>query len=380
MRLADKRILLGVSGGIAAYKSAELVRRLKDQGAEVRVVMTRSAKEFITPLTLQAVSGHPVADSLLDPAAEAGMGHIELAKWADLVLIAPASANLMARMAAGMADELLTTLCLATPATVALAPAMNQQMYRNAATQANLQTLAERGIQLWGAGFRQPGLRRRGPGPDAGSPGTGGTLLPAARRRTAPGRRQAAAHRRADPRGARSGALYQQPQLRQDGLRHRPRRARSGRGGDLVSGPVALTTPAGVTRIDVESALQMHEAVMSRVGECDLFIGCAAVADYRPAQVAEQRSEDRRQRPDAADPGQNPDIIADVGALSDKPFTVGFAAETVDVEQYALDKLRRKRLDMIAANDVSRAGQGFNADDNALTVFWQGSSRPAPGR
>lgn len=140
MRLADKRILLGVSGGIAAYKSAELVRRLKDQGAEVRVVMTRSAKEFITPLTLQAVSGHPVADSLLDPAAEAGMGHIELAKWADLVLIAPASANLMARMAAGMADELLTTLCLATPAPVALAPAMNQQMYLNAATRANLKT------------------------------------------------------------------------------------------------------------------------------------------------------------------------------------------------------------------------------------------------
>lgn len=164
MRLADKRILLGVSGGIAAYKSAELVRRLKDQGAEVRVVMTRSAKEFITPLTLQAVSGHPVADSLLDPAAEAGMGHIELAKWADLVLIAPASANLMARMAAGMADELLTTLCLATPATVALAPAMNQQMYRNAATQANLQTLAERGIQLWGPDSGSQACGDVGPG------------------------------------------------------------------------------------------------------------------------------------------------------------------------------------------------------------------------
>ena len=164
MRLADKRILLGVSGGIAAYKSAELVRRLKDQGAEVRVVMTRSAKEFITPLTLQAVSGHPVADSLLDPAAEAGMGHIELAKWADLVLIAPASANLMARMAAGMADELLTTLCLATPATVALAPAMNQQMYRNAATQANLDTLASRGILLWGPDSGSQACGDVGPG------------------------------------------------------------------------------------------------------------------------------------------------------------------------------------------------------------------------
>ncbi len=164
MRLADKRILLGVSGGIAAYKSAELVRRLKDQGAEVRVVMTRSAKEFITPLTLQAVSGHPVADSLLDPAAEAGMGHIELAKWADLVLIAPASANLMARMAAGMADELLTTLCLATPAPVALAPAMNQQMYLNAATQANLKTLASRGILLWGPDSGSQACGDVGPG------------------------------------------------------------------------------------------------------------------------------------------------------------------------------------------------------------------------
>lgn len=164
MRLADKRILLGVSGGIAAYKSAELVRRLKDQGAEVRVVMTRSAKEFITPLTLQAVSGHPVADSLLDPAAEAGMGHIELAKWADLVLIAPASANLMARMAAGMADELLTTLCVATPAPVALAPAMNQQMYLNAATQANLKTLASRSILLWGPDSGSQACGDVGPG------------------------------------------------------------------------------------------------------------------------------------------------------------------------------------------------------------------------
>ena len=339
MRLADKRILLGVSGGIAAYKSAELVRRLKDQGAEVRVVMTRSAKEFITPLTLQAVSGHPVADSLLDPAAEAGMGHIELAKWADLVLIAPASANLMARMAAGMADELLTTLCLATPATIALAPAMNQQMYRNAATQANLQTLAERGIQLWG--------------PDSGSQACGDV---------GPGRML-------DPLELVDRCCQQ--------LADEPLLA--GAEVTLVSGPVALATPAGVTRIDVESALQMHEAVMSRVGECDLFIGCAAVADYRPAQVAEQKikktgDNDQMQLTLV----KNPDIIADVGALSDKPFTVGFAAETVDVEQYALDKLRRKRLDMIAANDVSRAGQGFNADDNALTVFWQGGQAALP--
>ncbi|MFM5359273.1 bifunctional phosphopantothenoylcysteine decarboxylase/phosphopantothenate--cysteine ligase CoaBC [Aeromonas veronii] len=379
MRLADKRILLGVSGGIAAYKSAELVRRLKDQGAEVRVVMTRSAKEFITPLTLQAVSGHPVAYSLLDPSAEAGMGHIELAKWADLVLIAPASANLMARMAAGMADELLTTLCLATPAPIALAPAMNQQMYLNAATQANLKTLASRGILLWG--------------PDAGSQACGDV---------GPGRMldplelvdRCCQQLAAEPLLAGVKLLLTSGPTREalDPVRYISNHS-SGKMGyaiaraareagaevTLVSGPVTLATPAGVTRIDVESAEQMHQAVMSRVGECDLFIGCAAVADYRPEQVASQKIKktgDNDQM--VVKLVKNPDIIAAVGALSDKPFTVGFAAETVDVEQYALDKLQRKRLDMIAANDVSREGQGFNADDNALTVFWQGGQAPLP--
>ncbi|QXW29528.1 bifunctional phosphopantothenoylcysteine decarboxylase/phosphopantothenate--cysteine ligase CoaBC [Aeromonas sanarellii] len=386
MRLADKRILLGVSGGIAAYKSAELVRRLKDQGAEVRVVMTRSAKEFITPLTLQAVSGHPVADSLLDPAAEAGMGHIELAKWADLVLIAPASANLMARMAAGMADELLTTLCLATPAPVALAPAMNQQMYRNAATQANLKTLAGRGILLWGPDSGSQACGDVGPGRMldpldlverccqqlAAEPLLAGVRLLLAGVRlllTAGPTREAL-----DP--VRYISNHSSGKM---GYAIASAAREAGAEVTLVSGPVALPTPLGVERVDVESALQMHEAVMSRVGQCDLFIGCAAVADYRPAQVASQKikkSGDNDQM--ALTLVKNPDIIADVGALSDKPFTVGFAAETVDVEQYALDKLRRKRLDMIAANDVSRAGQGFNADDNALTVFWQGGQAALP--
>jgi phosphopantothenoylcysteine decarboxylase / phosphopantothenate---cysteine ligase len=373
MRLADKRILLGVSGGIAAYKSAELIRRLKDQGAEVRVVMTRSAKEFITPLTLQAVSGNSVADSLLDPAAEAGMGHIELAKWADLVLIAPASANLMARMAAGMADELLTTLCLATPAQVAVAPAMNQQMYRNPATQANLQTLASRGILLWG--------------PDSGSQACGDV---------GPGRmldpldlvERCCQQLTVDPLLAGVRLLLTAGPTREalDPVRYISNHS-SGKMGyaiaraareagaevTLVSGPVALATPNGVARVDVESALQMHQAVMSRVHECDLFIGCAAVADYRPEQVASQKIKktgDNNQM--VLTLVKNPDIIAAVGALPSKPFTVGFAAETVDVEQYALGKLQRKRLDMIAANDVSQSGQGFNADDNALTVFWQG--------
>ncbi|ALP40100.1 bifunctional phosphopantothenoylcysteine decarboxylase/phosphopantothenate--cysteine ligase CoaBC [Aeromonas schubertii] len=379
MRLADKRILLGISGGIAAYKSAELVRRLKDQGAEVRVVMTRSAKEFITPLTLQAVSGHPVADSLLDPAAEAGMGHIELAKWADLVLIAPASANLMARMAAGMADELLTTLCLATPATVALAPAMNQQMYLNPATQANLKTLASRGILLWG--------------PDSGSQACGdvgpGRMLDPLELvercvTRLQGERPLAGCRLLLTAGPTREAL--------DPVRYISNHS-SGKMGfalaraavelgaevTLVSGPVALATPAGVTRIDVESAGQMHAAVMARVAGSDIFIGCAAVADYRPAEIHPQKIKKTVDKEEMVlTLVKNPDIIASVGALEDKPFTVGFAAETVDVEQYALDKLQRKRLDMIAANDVSRAGQGFNADDNALTLFWQGGRHELP--
>lgn len=379
MRLADKRILLGISGGIAAYKSAELVRRLKDQGAEVRVVMTRSAKEFITPLTLQAVSGHAVADSLLDPAAEAGMGHIELAKWADLVLIAPASANLMARLAAGMADELLTTLCLATPAPVALAPAMNQQMYRNAATQANLATLANRGLQLWGPDSGSQACGDVGPGrmldPLELVERCVAALAPA---QTLAGLRlllTAGPTREAlDP--VRYISNHSSGKM---GFALARAAAELGAEVTLVSGPVALTTPPGVTRVDVESAEQMHAAVMERVRQHDIFIGCAAVADYRPAQISSQKIKKTADNDEMVlQLVKNPDIIAAVGALANKPFTVGFAAETVDVEQYALDKLHRKRLDMIAANDVSRAGQGFNADDNALTVYWQGDRRELP--
>ena len=377
MRLADKRILLGVSGGIAAYKSAELVRRLKDQGAEVRVVMTRSAKEFITPLTLQAVSGHPVADSLLDPAAEAGMGHIELAKWADLVLIAPASANLMARMAAGMADELLTTLCVATPAPVALAPAMNQQMYLNAATQANLDTLASRGILLWG--------------PDSGSQACGDV---------GPGRmldplelvERCCQQLTAEPLLAGVKLLLTAGPTREalDPVRYISNHS-SGKMGfalaaaaaelgadvTLVAGPVNLPTPAGVRRIDVESALQMQAAVMAEVAQQQIVIGCAAVADYRPEEISPQKIKKSADEMVVA-LVKNPDIIAEVAALAAKPFVVGFAAETRDVEHYALDKMARKKLDMIAANDVAREGQGFNSDDNALTVFWPGGRQELP--
>ncbi|MFC3912942.1 bifunctional phosphopantothenoylcysteine decarboxylase/phosphopantothenate--cysteine ligase CoaBC [Pseudaeromonas sharmana] len=375
MELLNKRILLGVSGGIAAYKSAELVRRLRDRGAEVRVVMTDSARAFITPLTLQAVSGHAIPDGVLDPASELGMNHIELAKWADLVLVAPATANVLARMACGMADELLTTLCLATPAPVAVAPAMNQQMYLHAATQQNLQTLAQRGVQIWG--------------PDAGIQACGDV---------GPGRML-------DPLALVDHCMrfFARPELDlhvlitagptrepldpvrfisnhssgKMGFALAAAAAELGAKVTLVAGPVALPTPVGVTRIDVESALEMQAAVQQQLPGQQIFIGCAAVADYRAEEVFTQKikksADDMTVRLT-----RNPDIIAEVAARADRPFVVGFAAETQQVEQYALDKLQRKRLDMIAANDVSRAGQGFNSDDNALTVFWPGGQQTLP--
>ncbi|MGL4754717.1 MAG: bifunctional phosphopantothenoylcysteine decarboxylase/phosphopantothenate--cysteine ligase CoaBC [Aeromonadaceae bacterium] len=375
MELLNKRILLGVSGGIAAYKSAELVRRLRDRGAEVRVVMTDAARAFITPLTLQAVSGHAIPEGVLDPASELGMNHIELAKWADLVLIAPATANVLARMASGMADELLTTLCLATPAPVAVAPAMNQQMYLHAATQQNLQTLAQRGVQIWG--------------PDAGIQACGDV---------GPGRMldplmlvEHCVHYLARPTLDLHILITAGPTREpldpvrfisnhssgKMGFALAAAAAELGAQVTLVSGPVALPTPAGVTRIDVESALQMQAAVDAVLPGPQIFIGCAAVADYRAEQISAQKIKKSADEM-TVQLIRNPDIIANVAARPDRPFVVGFAAETQQVEHYALDKLQRKRLDMIAANDVSRAGQGFNSDDNALTVFWPGGQQTLP--
>ncbi|GAA4494126.1 bifunctional phosphopantothenoylcysteine decarboxylase/phosphopantothenate--cysteine ligase CoaBC [Pseudaeromonas paramecii] len=377
MGLANKRILLGVSGGIAAYKSAELVRRLKDAGAEVRVVMTDAARAFITPLTLQAVSGHAIPQGVLDPASELGMNHIELAKWADLVLLAPATANLIARLAAGMGDELLTTLCLATPAPVAVAPAMNQQMYLHPATQENLQTLARRGAHIWG--------------PDAGVQACGDVgpgrmldplvLVDHCIRFFTPPRSDLKLLITAGPtREALDPVRFiSNHSSGKMGFALAAAAAELGAQVTLVSGPVALPTPPGVSRIDVESGLQMHEAVMRLAPEQQIVIGCAAVADYRAAEVAPQKIKK------TADKDQltlclvkNPDIIAEVAALSPRPFVVGFAAETEQVAEHAQDKLRRKGLDMIAANDVSRPEQGFNSDHNALTVFWPGGSQTLP--
>ncbi|MEO3987360.1 bifunctional phosphopantothenoylcysteine decarboxylase/phosphopantothenate--cysteine ligase CoaBC [Plesiomonas shigelloides] len=369
--LTNKRVLLGISGGIAAYKCVELVRRLREQGAEVRVVMTAAAKAFITPLTLQAVSGHPVADDLLDPAAESSMGHIQLAKWADLVLLAPATADLMARMAAGMGNDLLTTLCLATSAPLAIAPAMNQQMYQAQVTQENIAKLAARGALIWGPAEGAQACGDVGPGrmlePTelcqrvnqhfAQQQDLAGiaVLITAGPTREA-----------LDP--VRFISNHSSGKM---GYAIAAAAAARGATVTLVSGPVNLPTPAGVKRIDVESALQMQSAVMTEVTHHQIFIACAAVADYRAACVAPEKIKK------AGDEisltlVKNPDIVAGVGAMTtQRPFVVGFAAETQNVEQYARDKLARKNLDLICANDVSLPGQGFNADQNALHLFWK---------
>lgn len=368
-RLYRKRILLGVGGGIAAYKSAELVRRLRDQGAEVRVVMTQGGREFITPLTLQALSGHPVHLELLDPAAEAAMGHIELARWADLVLIAPATADLMARLAQGMADDLLTTLVLATDAPVALAPAMNQAMWRDPATQANLELLAKRGMHLFG--------------PAAGSQACGDIGL--GRMLEAEELAQRAAdcfeHRALTGRHVLITAGPTQENI--DPVRYITNHS-SGKMGfalaeaaveagakvTLITGPVHLPTPDRVNRIDVVSARDMLAACEAAM-PCDLLIAAAAVADYRPEVVAQHKM---KKDPTSGEGlllqlVRNPDILATLAGRPDRPFSVGFAAETENLLEYASRKLKDKNLDLIVANDVANPTIGFNSEENAITVI-----------
>lgn len=378
MSLAGKKIVLGVSGGIAAYKTPELVRRLRDRGAEVRVAMTEGAKAFITPLSLQAVSGYPVSDSLLDPAAEAAMGHIELGKWADLVILAPATADLIARVTAGMANDLVSTICLATPSPVAVVPAMNQQMYRAAATQHNLSVLAARGVLLWG--------------PDSGSQACGDV---------GPGRMLdplaivdlAAAHFSPVKTLQHLNIMITAGPTQEllDPVRYITNKssgkmgfaiadaaARLGANVTLVSGPVSLPTPAGVKRVDVVTALEMEAAVQAQVQSQQIFIGCAAVADYRAAAVANEKI--KKQGDEITiKMVKNPDIVAGVAALStNRPYVVGFAAETNNVEEYARQKRIRKNLDLICANDVSDSNQGFNSDNNALHLFWQDGDKVLP--
>ena len=392
--LAQKRILLGVTGGIAAYKSADLTRRLREAGAEVQVVMTPAATAFVGPLTFQAVSGRPVRIELLDVHAEAGMGHIELARWADWILIAPASADCIARLAHGLANDLLSTLCLATDRPIALAPAMNRLMWQNPATQDNCRLLTRRGVKIWGPGVGEQACGEIGAGrmleplelcnlviemigereqqPEAPAPPPslpaphdlqGLTVL-----LTAGPTREAL-----DP-----VRFISNRSTGKMGFAVAEAAARAGARVVLVSGPVSLKTPPGVERIDVESALEMHEAVMNRVRQVNIFIAAAAVADYRAAAPADQKIKKTR---DALtlELTRNPDILAEVAALrSHRPFTVGFAAETHDVLRYAEDKRRRKHLDLIAANQVGVAGSGFESEQNALHVLWEGGEKVLP--
>ena len=368
-RLYRKRIVLGVGGGIAAYKSAELVRRLRDQGAEVRVVMTQGGREFITPLTLQALSGHPVHLDLLDAAAEAAMGHIELARWADLVLIAPATADLMARLAQGIANDLLTTLVLATDAQVALAPAMNQAMWRDPATQANAELLQQRGIRLFG--------------PGAGSQACGDIGMGRMLEADDLAQRAADCFQRNVLDGVRLLITAGPTQENIDPVRYITNHS-SGKMGfalaeaaveagaqvTLVSGPVFLPTPDRVQRIDVVSARDMLAACEASM-PADILIAAAAVADYRPEVVAAHKL---KKDPNSGDGlylqmVRNPDILATLAGRPDRPFSVGFAAETENLLEYASGKLKAKNLDLIVANDVANPSIGFNSEENAITVI-----------
>ena len=366
--MQGKHILLGVTGGIAAYKSPDLVRRLRERGAEVQVVMTRGAREFVTPTTFQAVSGRTVRSDLWDAAAEAAMGHIELARWADAVLIAPASADFLARLAAGFADDLLTTLCLATAAPVAVAPAMNHLMWSHAATRANIATLAARGVQVYGPGEGDQACGESGEGrmlePLDLAARVQALLLPAdgalAGRRvliTAGPTRE-----RIDPvrfiSNRSSGKM---------GFAVAQAAREAGASVVLVAGPVSLPTPAGVTRIDVESAADMLTAVLRELPGTEIFISTAAVADYRPARAAEQKIKKSTDTLELA-MERTADVLATVAARSERPFVVGFAAETEAVEQNARTKLLKKNLDMIAANEVGH-DKAFDCEDNQLIVL-----------
>lgn len=373
--LENRQILLAISGGIAAYKSADLIRRLIERGADVRVVMSQSAKEFITPLTLQALSGYPVAYDMLDPTAEASMGHLELARWAELVIVAPATANVIARISAGMADELITTTCLATEAPIAICPAMNQQMYRNVATQANLANLAKRGFTIWGPASGSQACGEIGPGRmqeplEIAQQAEQFFAVKAATPKILKGQKiliTAGPTREAiDP--VRYISNHSSGKM---GFALATAAIDMGAEVTLVSGPVTLATPAGVNRIDVTTALDMQQVVNQQVAQSTVFIGCAAVADFRLSNIATTKL---KKRPDQdrmqLELIKNPDILAEVAARPNRPFTLGFAAETNDLIHYATDKLQRKNLDMIAANDISIAEQGFNSDTNALQVIW----------
>ncbi|MGY3041796.1 phosphopantothenoylcysteine decarboxylase/phosphopantothenate--cysteine ligase [Rhodanobacter sp. TND4EL1] len=377
MSLAQRRILLGVSGGIAAYKSCELVRRLRDLDAEVRVVMTEGATHFVSPTTFQALSGQPVRVSLWDAQAEAAMGHIELARWAERILVAPASADLLARLAQGMADDLLTTLCLASAAPLYLAPAMNQQMWAHPAVQANIAILRQHGATLLGPAVGDQACGDVGSGRMLEPHELRDALVASFGERSMAGLKVVVSagptYEDIDPVrfiGNRSSGKM--------GFAVAAAAAEAGAEVTLVAGPVSLATPAGMSRrMDVRSAAQMHAAVLEATAHADIYIGAAAVGDYRPQEISAQKLKKRDGGELVLHLGENPDILASLSAQTAHPFLVGFAAETHDVATYAQGKLRHKGLDMIAANQVG-GGLGFEAAENALTLYWAEGSAELP--
>lgn len=374
--LSGKRFLLGVTGGVAAYKSADLVRRLRAADAEVRVVMTDAATRFIGELTLQALSGYPVRTDLLEPQGESAMGHIELARWADAILVAPAGADFLARLAHGRATDLLDAVCLAAEVPVAVAPAMNRAMWQNPATQDNVACLVRRSIHMFGPAQGAQACGEVGPGrmlepvelaQRLGSLFATGALAGRRVLVTAGPTREAV-----DPvrfiSNRSSGKM---------GYAVAAAAAEAGACVTLVSGPVALPGPHGVRRVMVESAVDMQRVVMDSVADCDIFVGAAAVADYRPSVAADHKLK-KKAAAMQLQLQRNPDILAQVAALPRPPFTVGFAAESERLAEHADGKRRAKHLDMIAANWINRPGTGFDGDDNALLVLWEGGSRDLP--
>jgi phosphopantothenoylcysteine decarboxylase/phosphopantothenate--cysteine ligase len=365
--LNNRRILLGVTGGIAAYKAAEIIRRLKDQNVDVRVVMTPAAQEFITPLTLQALSGNPVHVDLLDPDAEAAMGHIELAKWADLILVAPASADFIARLNAGMANDLLSTLCLASVARIVLAPAMNQAMWLDQQTQNNIAALIQKGRLILGPTEGLQACGDVGPGRMLESNDIVSQVAGLFSSKALSGKHvviTAGPTREAiDP--VRYISNHSSGKM---GFALARAAIDAGATVTLISGPVTISTPDRANRIDVVSAVDMYNASIAAAHNADIFIASAAVADYRSATIAHQKIKK------AGDEIQltlikNPDIIAAVAEANPELFTVGFAAETEQLLDHARTKLEKKGLDMIVANDVANQGIGFNSDNNAVTII-----------
>lgn len=372
MTSVPKNVLLGITGGIAAYKSPELVRRLTARGCTVQVVLTGGASRFVTPTTLQAVSARPVRDDLWDDAAEAAMGHIELARWADVVLVAPATAHFLGALTAGLASDLLQTICLATEAPVVVAPAMNRLMWAHAAVRENCRRLTERGVRILGPAAGEQACGEHGMGrmvepadivaallePRQPGPLTGERVLITA----GPTREPIDPVRYITNRS--SGRM---------GFALAEAARRAGADVTLITGPVSLKTPEGVERIDIETAEEMYREVHRAIAGSDIFIACAAVSDYRPHSASKEKI--KRTSPEMQlDLVRSPDTLASVTALENPPFTVGFAAETQNLEHHAREKLERKKLDMIAANQVG-PDRGFDRETNELTVYWHGGER-----